>query len=220
MSQLARDFRSAVRALVHARAFAAVAIIEIGLGVSLLTTMFALVDAVSLRKLDVADPDSLINVVSLREGREAATRYSLFECLQTNLDEAESVSATDNTVVPITYNGQTVPAFTLSVTGDYYRTVGVRPLLGRTLTRSDEGLVAVISDRFWKRIGGDNGIIGKMVVAGSVPLVIVGIVPASGHESWRFAKAEVVVPFRTGMLLQDAPSMDISQQGVYVTAPD
>ena len=218
LSGIARDFRSALRTLAQARAFAAVAIIGIALGVGLLTTMFALVDAVSLRKLNVANPDSLINFVSLREGREAAIKYSLFERLQANLDVAESVSATSNNAVPITYNGQTFPAFTLSVTGDFYRTMGVRPLQGRTLTTSDDGPVAVISDRFWKRLGGENGIIGKMVVAGSVPLMIVGIVPAAGHESWRFAKAEVVVPFRTGILLQDVPQMDISQQDVYVTA--
>ena len=48
-----REMRSAVRALARERAFAAFAILLIALGAGLVTTMFALVDAVSLRKLDV-----------------------------------------------------------------------------------------------------------------------------------------------------------------------
>src|SRR5437867_12754186 len=83
-NQFWRDIRSAVRALGRERAFAAFAIFLIGLGAGLLTAMFALVDAVTLRKLDVPDPDSLLNIVTLREGRESPLPYALFKRLGEN----------------------------------------------------------------------------------------------------------------------------------------
>src|SRR5213593_78903 len=93
-NQFWRDIRSAVRALGRERAFTAFAIFLIGLGAGLLTAMFALVDAVTLRKLDVPDPDLLLHIVTLREGRESPLPYGLFERLGENLAVADSLCAT------------------------------------------------------------------------------------------------------------------------------
>ena len=111
-NQLWRDIRSAVRALRRERAFAAFAIFLIGLGAGLLTAMFALVDAVTLRKLDVPDPDSLFYVVALRETGHSGLRFSLFERLRENLDVADSMFATSNTFVPVSYEGRTETVLT------------------------------------------------------------------------------------------------------------
>jgi len=110
--QLRRETRSAVRALARDRAFAAFAILLITLGAGLVTTMFALVDAVTLRKLDVPDPDSLFYVVALRETGHSGLRFSLFERLRENLDVADSMFATSNTFVPVSYEGRTETVLT------------------------------------------------------------------------------------------------------------
>src|SRR6266516_4728900 len=95
-NHLWRDIRSAVRALGRERAFTAFAIFLIGLGAGLLTAMFALVDAVTLRKLEVPDPDSLLHIVAMREGRQSPLAYALFERLGENLAVADSLCATSN----------------------------------------------------------------------------------------------------------------------------
>ena len=84
----------------------------ITLGAGLVTTMFALVDAVTLRKLDVPDPDSLFYVVALRETGHSGLRFSLFERLRENLDVADSMFATSNTFVPVSYEGRTETVLT------------------------------------------------------------------------------------------------------------
>src|SRR5947207_683580 len=192
-NQLWRDIRSAVRALRRERAFAAFAIFLIGLGAGLRTAMFALVDAATLRKLDVPDPDSLLHIVAMREGRQSPLPYVLFERLGENLAVADSLCATSNNFVPVTYDGQSMTVFTLFAAGDYYRTMGARPLLGRTLTSADDGPVAVISDAYWRRLGKDPDVIGKTIRAGSLPLTIVGVVPANDHELWRFLQSAMAV---------------------------
>jgi len=207
-----------MRTLFRERGFAALAVFLIGLGAGLLTTMFALVDAVVLRKLDVPDPDSLINIVSLREGQETSLRYALFERLRENPDIADSLCATSNGFIPITHDGPCDMATTLYVAGDYYRIMGPQPILGRTLSASDDGPVAVISDAYWRRLGGDTAVIGKTIRAESVPLSIVGVVPASAHEFWRFSRTDIAVPLRIGLLINSVPPERVSRYSVDVTA--
>src|SRR5216117_2420988 len=98
-----REMKSAVRALARERAFATLSVLLIGLGAGLLTTMFALLDAVSLRRLDVPDPDSLFHIVALRGGHQSPFPYALFERLRDNLPVVDSICATSNTYVPVTY---------------------------------------------------------------------------------------------------------------------
>jgi predicted permease len=179
--------------------------------------MFALVDAVALRKLDLPDPDSLFTITALRNGRQTPIPYPLFERLRENLDVADSMCAADNTFVPVTHNGRTETVFTQFVTDDYYETMGARPLLGRTFTPADDGLLAVISDAYWRRMGRDPAVIGKVIRAGSVPLTVVGVVPMSA-EFWRFAKTDVVVPIRIAALIEGGPPESVFRLKVFVTA--
>ena len=62
MSSVGRDLRYALRALLHAPSFTAVAVLTLGLGIGANTAIFQLIDAVALRKLPVQDPDGLAAV--------------------------------------------------------------------------------------------------------------------------------------------------------------
>jgi len=46
---------------------------------------------VTLGKLDLPDPDSLLHIVAMREGRESPLRYALFERLGENLAFVDSL---------------------------------------------------------------------------------------------------------------------------------
>ena len=59
---LFHDARYALKWLARSPAFAAVAILSLGLGVGVNTAMFSLVDALLLRPIPVSDPDSLVDV--------------------------------------------------------------------------------------------------------------------------------------------------------------
>ena len=72
--------------------------------------------------------------------------------------------------------------FTL-VTGNFFRVVGVSPVLGRTLTPADDEpsagrAVMVLSDRGWDRLfARDPAILGRTVVVKGVSFEIVGVMP-------------------------------------------
>jgi putative ABC transport system permease protein len=80
------------------------------------------------------------------------------------------------------------------VTGDFFRTLGVAPALGRALTgdddRSDAARSAVLSWRLWQnRFAGDPGVIGRTVTLDERPYTVIGVMPAD----FRFPSADVAV---------------------------
>src|SRR5688572_1524276 len=71
------------------------------------------------------------------------------------------------------------------VSGTYFDVLGVRPAHGRLLTVADDTAfqgggeaAAVISDAFWsRRFGRDPAVLGRRMLFGINPVVIVGITP-------------------------------------------
>jgi predicted permease len=70
-----------------------------------------------------------------------------------------------------------------TVAGDYFRTLGVAPAIGRLLDASDESQpLAVISYDYWRtRFHSDPAIAGKTIRIERQPFTIAGVAPAAFH---------------------------------------
>ena len=96
--------------------------------------------------------------------------------------------------------GEAQYADVLWVSGGFFQTLGVRPLLGRLISPADDtracaSPAAVISDLFWHaQYGGDPSVLGRKVMLEGHPLEIIGVTPASffGVEVGR--KFDVALP--------------------------
>ena len=82
----------------------------------------------------------------------------------------------------LTFAGQQLVVDRFFVSGDFFETLGLSPVIGRLLTPRDDlaggERVAVISDAIWRqRFGGAVGAIGSTVMLGCQPLTIVGVAP-------------------------------------------
>jgi putative ABC transport system permease protein len=92
------------------------------------------------------------------------------------------------------------------VTGNLFEVLGVRALLGRTLTDADSRpqapLVAVLSEGFWRRrFAADPGIVGRSLVLDGQPTTVVGVVP----QSFQVPAGEAVwLPITIDQELHDA----------------
>ena len=69
------------------------------------------------------------------------------------------------------------------VSGDFFSTLGVQPILGRGLTPEDNRPnatpTAVISYGFWgRRFGYDRSVLGKSIAVNGVPFTVAGVAPA------------------------------------------
>src|SRR5262249_21152385 len=91
----------------------------------------------------------------------------------------------------------------LSVTPDFFATLGVRPLLGRTLSDQDATgpPVVVLSYGFWERhFGTSDRVIGTPIVMSGVPYQILGVMP----RTFEFRLLDMRFDFWTPFAQRDA----------------
>jgi hypothetical protein len=178
MGYFLQDLRYAVRILRTSPLFTAVAVLSLALGIGANTAIFTLIDTVMLRLLPVKDPEQLV----LFGRMFPYTRYEQFRERNEVFSGMFAVCALDQVNVggsgpTSTFAAQQEGASGRLISGSYFSVLGVRALLGRTLTADDDRLpgghpVAVISHGFWKRrLGLDPSVIGKTMNLGAGRLV-------------------------------------------------
>jgi len=177
---IGRDLRYALRSLRKSPGFVVVAVLSLGLGLGLVTTMFALLDAVTHPYVPYRDADRLYGVSWQASRRLPLKPFDVFTFVR---DQSRSFAAV-LPVVPYYYNvmardvaeGEVAGT---EVSGRFFALLGVRPLLGRTLSGLDAGRpIAVISDEMWRRkFAGRRSLAGATVTIEHQPYSVVGVMP-------------------------------------------
>src|ERR1700751_1737700 len=166
-----RDLKIAVRSLWRVRPLWFTVAITLALGIGANAAIFSVVRAVLLRPLANRDEDRLLYVRQSAPGLgEQNTTFSIPEIddLGKNLNtitELGTFSTIDFTIIGLG-TPREIPAGV--VDGHYFEVMGLRPVLGRLLTTSDDGPNAagaiVLTYRFWKEaLHSDPSVIGKQV---------------------------------------------------------
>jgi putative ABC transport system permease protein len=184
------DLRYSVRTLSRMRGLAAVAIATLALGIAATTTMFSAAYAALLRPLPFAEPDRLVLLFTTRttpgEGL-VLFRWSrpLIDTLMASVTSYESIASFTPSLVSISGGGGDPEQIDGEIVSpDYFTTLRVAAILGRTFSPAEDGApgdaaVAVLSDRLWRRrYGGDPALVGGTVRINDVSLTVVGIMPA------------------------------------------
>jgi predicted permease len=213
---LIRDARYAARFLRRSPGFTSVAVISLALGIGANAAVFSVVDRLLLRPpAHVVDAGNVyaVNVRRIYRPAEprpfynAATFPEIF-ALRAN---ARSFSAVVPYMPPARRRlgrGPDAPRIKDSMVGaEFFRVLGVRPVLGRFFTDDDARPdapehPAVISHGFWERhFAGAHSAIGSRLLVSGVELTVIGVAPAgfSGVEMdaadiWSLL--ESVAPFR------------------------
>ena len=183
MDAVVRDVRYAVRALKRSPAFTTAVVITLALGIGASTTMFSLTDALLFRSIRVHRPDRLVRLSSVGvENRDDGILGATVDRIsQTNL--FAGLCGFFPPGVTIEFAGRTMPVIANIVTGDCFRTLGVRPALGRLLSRDDDRPgapnVAVLSYDEWQRnFGGNAATLGQAINIEGVLFSVVGVTEA------------------------------------------
>jgi putative ABC transport system permease protein len=212
-----RDLKFGARLLRLNPGFALVAILSLALGIGANTAIFQLLDAVRIRTLPVANPQELVEVkiVKTRAGRtgDFAGRFAnlttaQWEALRARQQAFSTMFAWGLTTFELSTSGESKPAAGMWVSGEFFPSLGVSPILGRVLTPADDRAGcgapgAVLSHAFWQRqYGGDPNIVGRTISLNARSLDIIGVAPASffGVEVGRVF--DVAVPICSNPLLE------------------
>ena len=212
------DLRLAVRSLRATPIVSSVAVLSLALGIGASTAIFSLVNGLLLRKLPVRDPSALVLVTDATVPGVRAYALGVWESFQRYVDVFDGTLAWSSTEFNLVPRGEAQIAYGAWVSGSYFETLGVPPLLGRMLSKPDdqpnggpEGPVAVISYGFWqRRYGGAQEIVGRSLMLDGVSFSIVGVTPPrfAGLDIDR--TADVIVPFGTAALTQGRGNLQVT----------
>jgi predicted permease len=179
------DLRHAVRLMGRQRAFTAIALLTLALGIGTNAAMFALVNALLYRPLPAHEPERL-RFIYLTDpdvpGYQSAIRYEDYLDLRERRDVFVDVLARAADEAQITASHDIRNTRGERVTGHYFEVLGVSPAIGRTLTAADDHPgsepVAVISTLMWQsRFSADPGVLGRTVRLENRAYTIVGVMP-------------------------------------------
>jgi len=190
MTGLLQDFRFALRQLRKSPGFAAVALITLALGIGANTAIFSVVNAVLLRPLGFKDPNRLVRVwhVPPPKSFPGMTRFAASAA---NYVDWEKQNQTFDHMAIMSYRGfdltggdkpEQVDAS--AVSSDFFTTLGVPPMLGRTLLPEEnqpgQSHVVVLSHRLWQeRFGANRDIVGHDISLDGTSYLVAGVMPAS-----------------------------------------
>jgi predicted permease len=224
---LLQDLRYAFRMLAKSPGFTAIAILTLALGIGTNTAIFSLINTVMLRALPAEKPAELVVLkwnarnmpkvhgyqmsgdcaMDMRFGAPNPVGCSFSEPMLREFeksDQFQGVAAFSNAGrLDMTGNGNASVVNAQVVSGDFFHTLGVKPVAGRMIEASDDTvtapLVAVLNYGYWQSaFGGSRDVIGRTVELNGAPVTIVGvaerpfngITPGSDFDMWLPLAAE------------------------------
>ncbi len=195
-----QDVRYGLRMLHQHKGLTAVVILSLALGIGANTALFSAVDSIFINTLPVYSAEDLVafrwtgnNVAQGMGGygyvapdpaggtTSASFPLVALQALRTAPGLEHVFAFARSSMALVENQGEAVNG--QFVTGNYYRALGVKPVLGRVFRDEDDmpgsEPVAVISEEFWqRRFGMDPEILETTMTLNDLPLVIIGVVPA------------------------------------------
>jgi putative ABC transport system permease protein len=191
LDNLAQEFHYAARTLRKNPAFATIAVLTLALGIGANTAIFSVVHGVLLRPLPFANVSTLLDV-------SARSTLFDFENLSISLPDIADVRASASSFATLTPyasatkelagDGKPARLEGADINEDFFPTLGITPLLGRTFTSTDMqpgSRAVVISHALWReRFGADSNVIGKSLFVDDQPKTIIGVMPPLSHTGF------------------------------------
>jgi len=195
---LRQDIRYAIRTLLKNKAFTAIAVACLALGIGVNATIFSVVDGVIINPYPYPESDRLIVLHSTNQKldvRRAGVSYHDFKDIRDSNSTVEALGAfrgrnltiSDGAGDPERYPGSAVSWTLFGILGD-------RPVIGRAFDAADDRPgaepVVMLSDDVWRtRYNSDPGVVGRAISVNGVPHTIIGVMPPrfafpTNHRLW------------------------------------
>lgn len=233
---LAQDVRYGLRTLIRNPGFMAAATITLALGIGANTAIFSLIDAVMLRSLPVKNPSQLVLLRwTARHAPKTDGYWSSGDCANSLGIGASSTSNpqgcafseplfrriaetgvfsgiaafADAGQLDLSGSGPATAIYGQLVSGDFFRTMGVKAAVGRVLEPSDDSpsaaSVAVLNYGYWQsKFGGSREAVGRTIDLHNVPFTIVGVADSGFTGISPGSEYEVWLPLSAGQRISDA----------------
>lgn len=187
MNSIIKDVRFALRSLLKHRAFTAIAVVTLALGIGGSTSISTVVDAALIRGLPYKSSDRLYHLWEKTPQEKFSKRefsYPDYQDYEKNNVFEGGLAAYTGGGALLSINGESESIGAPRVSANFFSVLGVDPVLGRTFQSGEDQpggpRVTVLTYGFWqRRFGGDPGIIGRALTINGESYNVIGVLPAS-----------------------------------------
>jgi putative ABC transport system permease protein len=203
METLWNDLRYGWRVMRRSPGFAAVAILTLAIGIGANAAIFSIVNGVLLRPLPFRDSSRIVTIWETDANRNVvrgtASPAEFLDWRDMNHSFA-ALSGWRSLLFTITGSGEAEQVHGSQVSGNFFRMLGVGPVIGRDFSSEDEKpgreQVVILTYALWQRhYGGDSGVLGKSILLDEKPYAIIGILPRSFSLYGVAPELDIWVPF-------------------------
>ena len=202
MQSFWQDMKYATRSLRNSPGFAIIAVVTLGLGMAVNTTVFSVVNGLLLRSLPVQHAEQITVLAMKQPGVEGFQSFSYpdFQDVRSQAEASGEVFAYRTTLVGLIAGGKGDHCVMSRVTGNYFSVLGIKPALGRLILPTEGQApgadpVLVLGYGYWqKRFGGDQSVIGKQVQVDDHPVTIIGVTPKDFQGTYGFLNMDGYMP--------------------------
>jgi putative ABC transport system permease protein len=202
LETLVSDTRHALRRMRKALAFTAAVIVTLALGIGATTATFGVIDSVLIRPLAYPQAEALVSVSHTVAGlpglANAPCSPSMYFTYREENRIFEQFGVWSSSGATVTGVAEPELPRALFVTYGVLDAVGVKPLLGRGFSQTDDTPgspeTVMLTYGYWqRRFGGDTSIVGRTLMIDSRPRTVIGVMP----EAFRFQRdPELILPLR------------------------
>lgn len=199
--QFLMDVRYAWRGMTRRKGMTAVAVGTLALGIGASAAIFSVVHPILLRTVPYPAGDR-ITMLWERDaaGERSNVGFLTFDDIAREARSFDAVAAMRYMNVTMTTSGEPRPLAGQRVSPDFFRVLGVAPVLGRAFEAADDVRgtpnVLILSDATWRdAFGADPAILERQVVLDGVSYSVVGVLPAE-FENVLVPTAQIYAPLR------------------------
>lgn len=185
MGHMKQDLRFAFRTLLKSPGFTVMAVLCIGLGVGVTSTILSAVNAILIRPLPYQNPEELVAVYTWAPATgERRVNISHPDYLSWRDDNRTFAQLGMWTWDVLAFSGDGEPERLdgALVTSNLFPLLGVQPLIGRGFTPEEEQpngpRVILLSHALWqRRYGGQRDLVGRTITVNGFPTQVIGVMP-------------------------------------------
>jgi putative ABC transport system permease protein len=220
MDAFVRDVRHALRRLVSAPGFTAIATLTLALGIGANVAIFTIVHAILIRPLPFPDPDRLVRIAAdanASGGRNIGISQPELDDLRDRAGIFDGVTAVWPVSASFVGGDRPERVEVLVTSANYFQLLGATAQLGRVYGPQDAvpgfSDAVVISDGLWHRaFGAARDVIGRKVIMDTDTYTVVGVMPRDFRHPGETVRADVDMWGACGFAATPFPSPPQRQQ--------
>jgi predicted permease len=223
LESILADLKFVLRRLRKSPGFTATVLLTLAIGIGANTAVFSVLNSVILKPLPYPEPDRLVSLNLDAPGAEGLASFesglrlsgSMYFTFSEHNRTFQSLGIWRPGNSNVTGFAQPEEVHAVNMTDGVLETLGVPPLIGRSLSAVDQdpknANAIMVSYGYWqRRFGGDRSVIGRSLMVDSRQRTIIGVMP----RGFRLVDQDFDILAPMGLDPQNQPLAGFAFQGI------